>query len=908
MNFDLDDLGDILSDGSTDSFFDTKTKSTKPATKPPPKPATPQKDRSKLKDLFDLVGDDTPSSAAPPVTPFQSQSSFQTQRSIEVPMLPKKETPTKKPDPPKIDKKDTAFDMDSDDVDLGFNLKNLKTKSGILDDILGIDTTRKKDPPVTVKPKQSLPISRPEPRESLLNTSKRPQTVDTPKTNIDGGGSSFGGYAPSIGRSSSGRRGSATKLNDPLGLFTSDSDPPKIAEKKKPSSDWLGLEQKEDSIKQTKTEIMGEQPKKIEVPLIKNEPPQEITMLIPSNLLSVSNRENENSLLELKRQESQLVLAAQVKNQGNVLYDMQKRQELLIAQQETQFNELLQKQLQRQQVIEENIKSQQQRISSHIQVLLSQQPVGTTTTYEDTQKNVEQKETHVSVEIEVELKRAELEKLRLEDLIANINVNHEQELTFLEKSYKKQIELLSGTISSLEQRMRNDIESLEIYYDRKIKVIEADRERDKQEHDKIMAASVEQYENSIKKLKLNHETEIVEICAKSPGYLLTLKNASKFLEDATGDLHNLRENIKDTLDQEQNERLKQIEAKEKALSQQQEKLEKAKMESNEEKTRLLELVTSLEIKLDSVTRMSSEEEWRFKQKMSTLEVERAGFDREKLFYREQLAMEQKNFEELKKFQTIDFEMKLKQIEEKQLSILAEKSKIETLSRVQKPQNPPELTRIEIEAAINVAQDAARQSDIERTRFLEMQRKYESHKRELIDKENDLRGKELELECSINSAKDKENSAQNMIRTAKLAENKIKAKLHYLKNLSSDLARRESAMAKEKLDISQERVDYQELRRKLYETRCSLCKISDKKTEFSNILTTEHVYPTSDIDIDKYDVDHLDQILDREVDRKMNEIKNYEFELNGIANITEMEGEILDPQLLLKWEAEMNRDF
>lgn len=53
------------------------------------------------------------------------------------------------------------------------------------------------------------------------------------------------------------------------------------------------------------------------------------------------------------------------------------------------------------------------------------------------------------------------------------------------------------------------------------------------------------------------------------------------------------------------------------------------------------------------------------------------------------------------------------------------------------------------------QDAAKESDKERERLIEIQRLCESKKREMIDQESLLRTKQAELDMAINRAKQKE---------------------------------------------------------------------------------------------------------------------------------------------------------
>jgi hypothetical protein len=51
----------------------------------------------------------------------------------------------------------------------------------------------------------------------------------------------------------------------------------------------------------------------------------------------------------------------------------------------------------------------------------------------------------------------------------------------------------------------------------------------------------------------------------------------------------------------------------------------------------------------------------------------------------------------------------------------------------------------------------------------------------------------------------------------------------------ELSERETKIAKERLDVNQEKLNLQSQRKKLFETRCSLCKIGEKANELKGII-------------------------------------------------------------------------
>lgn len=484
MDFDLDDpLGDLLSDGSNNSFFEqlpskSVAKSTTQADDP----------KSKSKIVADLFGIDAETKPAPPNVP-QPSSSITANANSDLTKKPSSPKPKQRPLSSTASKPsiaDTTIEPaaaakpsakikfeDSDDFlnDLGFDVKNPKAslskataKSSILDDILNIGKSSTETRPKTPLKNTSDDIER--------RPSRNIATAPTASDNLSNR------YSPQIGRP---RTASQTNPDaNSLNLFSTPTKKPelsadsggsgraKVKSAKKPLAvDWLGLdlEPEDSSSKQTPSTPVAAQSKPTEaiVSEIKatNLPikasvdtPFEAKLELSKNadLFTVTTLEKEHALQSMQQQEIQLRMAAQIKQQEHVLVDMYTKQQHLIKQQETQFNELLQRQIDRQNQLEVHITKQQDQINSYINVLLSQPSVGVfgaidsgstvAATARVNKKSVETDEdddlTHQldHIELETDVKRLKLENLRLEDVLQNIRTAHEQELNLLEASHR----------------------------------------------------------------------------------------------------------------------------------------------------------------------------------------------------------------------------------------------------------------------------------------------------------------------------------------------------------------------------------------------------------------------------------------------------------------------------------------
>ncbi|XP_055528318.1 fas-binding factor 1 [Wyeomyia smithii] len=984
MNFDLDDpLDGLLSDGSNDSLFGNEPtkKTTKTATLAPKS----ENKQTKIEDLFGFKSEAAkpdpvkPAAAPAPVTVEKDPASLDYQKAPASSggqpssfAVRRTSTPIKKPEPNA--KKEITFD-DSDVLsDLGFDPKKPKSKSSVLDDILGgpIITSSKEIIAKQSKNKPTVVVTK---EQSAGSKTISRQSTETSE-NLPTESTMMGGYAPSGGNQRrSARRKSSSTLNDPLGLFSTPLDPRKESKSAKKGADWLGLQEDSNSndpepVPATRTEPEVVKPveimkphitqedttAKVSVPVVPTIPPavEPIPTVLPLltkpsidtavQAMDILNQETESVISTLQQQDFQLTVAKQMKNQEQVLMDLQHKQQTILQKQEAQFNELLQKQIHRHTHLEEIISKQQDRINANIHLMMTQPAqLLSLAAEQETPKqqsktakpDSEQKELFNRVQLESDLKRLELEKLRLEDLVSNITANHEQEISLLEQSYRKQIGFLDESLKIMETRMKLENKNMEEYYKTKLQNLEAEKEQLLEEHTKQIQqmetehrAVVEKiknnYEESLDNLKTEHremianirESKLLEfsVLQDNHSYMSMLKSASNYLETASGDLQQLRDTLQDQLEFTQKEKEIQLKAREKQLDDQQRRLERTKEAAEVEKVRLLNLVETLEMKLTELTKTSSEEHWIYQQKLVKLESEKSSFEKEKEHTREKFAREEKRLDELKEQQLEEHAKLMQKIHDERQLILEEKAKLDTLSKIQK-QDLTELSRAEIDAAIKVAEDAARQSDKERERLLQLQRQFESKRRELINQDSVVRARAVELENALTSAKAKERNAELAFKAVKRAEQNLQLKLQLVQKQFREVSEREDRLAKDKIELSKERLELQSTRKRLQTTRCSLCKISERSQEIGDYLTTaiqnsdsvadDRKLEASFIEMQHREPNRLDEFFDGDLDRQLqgflerNRVDDADLGAQTLSNLAENEDGTVDSDLLLQ---------
>lgn len=363
-------------------------------------------------------------------------------------------------------------------------------------------------------------------------------------------------------------------------------------------------------------------------------------------MMETLTSDTNSSLQNLKQQEFQLMVASQMKTQENVLLDMKHKQQELLHQQELQFNDLLKKQIFRQSELEDIIKQQQERINTHIQVLMTSQAnapyIDNRFVTEKAQKSENKEENPIErIELEAELKKLEMEKLRLEDLLSNVNDNHEKEIIMIEQSYKKRISMLEDSLQSLENRYKDEIKNMKDFFQRKITSSDLEKQHIISNFENQLKAFENDRQSTIAKLKINYETDLeslkrhyedmVEnirkskliefaVAQESTSYIDVLRQASNNLESASGDISSLHEILQEKMMVQEKEKELQLANREKKIEgiflknylfnfqhylkhsnlDQQRLLERTRDASELERNKLLELIQTLELKLNSI--------------------------------------------------------------------------------------------------------------------------------------------------------------------------------------------------------------------------------------------------------------------------------------------------------------------
>ncbi|XP_076272756.1 uncharacterized protein LOC143204166 [Rhynchophorus ferrugineus] len=655
-----------------------------------------------------------------------------------------------------------------------------------------------------------------------------------------------------------GRRGSSSGVTDILGLFGQEqsSGPPsrgrrseldeKAApkDKEKDVPDWLGgtpqaLPAKPDVNLPPKTEDYHPKPEKptdvVETP---SNPSVSVTNPVQASKPHPQPTDNfQTNISNLQTQESFLLVSLQLKQYEQSLTDIKQQQEEILKKQEDQFDVFLNKYIDKQKNIEQEMLAQQERINEHIRTLTFGGGGDSNRKYRQEESNTADDRNDADV--------------ALNKVVDNLKQRHNEEYFLMEESYKKQLNLLEKSAEQMEQRLQEEIEALTKAYEDKLSGIKGQHVQE-----------LEQLSEKLKNLEQKHREELSN--ARDDQNRLIREAKQEFLDqldrikeqtsrerDLLADGSEISQRLSKSADKlERNEEIleklqekvlldynvlstareRSIETKEKEVFAMRLALEKCREQAEKDRTQLLALVRTLEQKISEQNQNSQEERWALQQTAATLAARAAAFDREVEFSRNSIEREREQLKTFKESLLAEQARITAQLTEEKLRINAEQARLKVSSTLVTDYEVQKV-KTEAETAIQVAKELTEKLNRERETVHRQKVELENFRRRLVEKERDLSDREEELEDLRREINQRIIDDRKMTQEAKFLEAKYKEKLIELQEKTTSLSNREKKLAEEKLLISKERLNlYTSMKDKSGHKKCMLCKAEDDKND------------------------------------------------------------------------------
>ncbi|XP_034831112.1 uncharacterized protein [Maniola hyperantus] len=871
MNFNIEDpLAGILSDGSDDSFFDDDILGKK---KPPKKKETPTAERRNA--LFD-IGEpvtQTKNTKAEDKDLFGDESLKRDSSYNEVKSAQKaspthfKRTTSK--DSIKINQTEVKTKLLNEKIEVAKSPAKSKPSTNI--DKLSILDDPKKDP--------MKPLERGKSSQSLLDV-------------ILGGPSLKSGASTQSTKPAPAAKKQDFNLDSILGNTepkTASSqiesqkpvkiEPPKDIKPKKgkSSDDWLGIfQEKDEVIEEDDTDDVpawlggGDKKKKsVNEPSGKTKPTKQLHLeeklkvevetnktTVDSNVDKVMNADftpnvpnldinqedltMEGASLYLQQQESQLMIALQLKAQDEKLASMQVRQkesqrvqrEAALAQHE-QIDAMLRRQAEHRQQMQNIIAAHQERITQRIKALL-----GDVNTEHD-------KEFGIANEYETTDSRKESpyakERKQLLQLVQSLQENHDKEVDLMETSYRRQLAFLEVSFTQTEERMREESEKLVKFYAEKIGWLDEHHQLYKRMYEDNLSSLTERHRNEHDMLRHQHLENIKVLQEHHAALMENIKNAVKqeqvLIKDSasfSSDLQELLSSVKTGNEQcgqlyEKVESLsknthrdseRSLQIRETQITDMIEQLRKERENFEKEKSESKSMVNMLEARLKQMTTMIEEESALLRQKKMEFEFEKATFSKQTEFAKNVLKKQDEEIKMLKEDIQKEYQDKVTKIDEERAKALKDSALVaKEKASIQSLKLELEKTKAELQAQLEELTE-------ERT-------KINAEKQELHLEEQRVMSKSRDLDLLARTAMEKQSQADKKYSEAEFLQRKYEDRIRRVQEHVVSLNAREKQIAKEKVALSRERLSLHNERKEIdNRQQCSLCRSSQYNTEYA----------------------------------------------------------------------------
>ncbi|XP_047027190.1 myosin-11-like [Helicoverpa zea] len=555
----------------------------------------------------------------------------------------------------------------------------------------------------------------------------------------------------------------------------------------------------------------------------------------PSNILHGSNEDitAEGAALYMQQQESQIMVALQLKAQEEKLAALQMRQkesqrvQREAAQaQHAQLDAMLRKQAENRQQMQSIISAHQERITQRIKALLGPENV----TNEDVPNYQEEYQT-VGDHKDAPHTR---EKKQLLQLVQSLQENHDKEIDLMETSYRRQLAFLEVSLNQTEERMKEESEKLVKFYSEKIHWLEEHHNLYKKMTEENLVALTDRHKTENEMLIQQHLENVRVLQEHHAALMENIKKAVKqeqvLIQDSASFSSDLKEllidvkenknNCKEVLEKvqllvESTERRNDasVQVRETQINDMIQQLKKERDNMDVEKVENRETIKMLEARLKQMTSMIEEESATLKQKRMEFEFEKATFNKQTEFAKNVLKKQDDEIKMLREDIQKEYQEKITKIDEEKAKAIKESASLaREKSSVQNFKQELEKMKAELQAQLEEVSEEKSKLNVE--------------KQQLHMEEQRIIAKSRDLDLLAKTAMEKQTHADKKYSEAEFIQRMYEERIRRIQEHVVSLNSREKHVAKEKVALSRERLHLHNERKQIESRQqCSLCKSS-----------------------------------------------------------------------------------
>ncbi|XP_078044065.1 fas-binding factor 1 twitchy isoform X2 [Augochlora pura] len=530
------------------------------------------------------------------------------------------------------------------------------------------------------------------------------------------------------------------------------------------------------------------------------------------------------AIITMQQQEHELRTANMLSQQNELLSKVSGTQQIVLGDQEKQFNILLKLQFEKQILLEKQIKAQQERINQYIQNLMAQPvPISSSTSvYTSCKSEENEKEKNLLNEkegLEKRIEILEVEKSKLETLLITINERHNNEVTNQIEFYERQISFLKEGMLKFEERVRQEIEVLETDYIAKLEKLRNDKIQMenlhkeeiynlKNEHMKHIQELKELHSQNVKFLQKEYSNIIESICRAKQTEDEVIETIAIRKDDVENMLQNANSIIETMKENKEKIEFKDIEITDRhknylKVYEDDIKAQKTDLKNQadifkKDHNKFIETVEKFGTQFTQLMEQLQKHATHNDETQKMLENKTAYLLRERELFEEKVKWERDYLETLKESWAKEQDRQLQLIQQEREIVVAEKAQLQMMNRLKF--NSDDIAKVELEAAMQAAQEATACANHTKLKWQEKINELNVHKQILHDKENLLVLRAKELEKLTQLALTKKQEGIKALEDAKYLESQRKETLGLLQTQLKAVTGKEKRIASEQYNV------------------------------------------------------------------------------------------------------------
>ncbi|XP_069124222.1 fas-binding factor 1 homolog isoform X2 [Argopecten irradians] len=557
----------------------------------------------------------------------------------------------------------------------------------------------------------------------------------------------------------------------------------------------------------------------------------------------------------LIQQQQQQQAAMQLHQQMTVQQQQQQQQQAALQQQQQQQQQaVLQQQfVQQQSQLQQMMTDLQKQYETSLKTPMTGLPsgpgvtpllgVGTSVMLTDPPKSL--------MEAEARIRKLEIERDYVQSILDSTKRRSEEEIEAVENSYKSRMKHIEETNKNIVDRLKDENNQMVSQHMTRIRNLEEDKssmssqlyrkidelernhaeemEKIKQSHRNVLAELKEDHNNSLQRLKQAKDQQI-EAAATSHDTTKSLVAAVALIENNARDLGELQMKVNTWHSQGLDEREIITRSKDEQLRILQERLAKQQDDNDQERQRLNELTNRLEAQLREQNRQLDEERWKAKQEHNRLHSLQVALEEERQLWTEQQARDRANIDKTRESLLEDEKSLLSQLHRERQSLAEERMQFNVAQQIQKDETEQYTMKLahakaEYEATMKAISQEKNKMYERRQELQGIEDRVREEQRKLEREEDRWRGKQEDFEETAATLKAKSEEVDEMymeaqkkfeegeqaLLEARSLESEDKMRMDSIQEQIQILRVKEKEIAEEKLRLSREKKEVENLR-------------------------------------------------------------------------------------------------